>query len=58
MQNEIRNRPEYDVPTAVTFLIAGVALGAMLAGLFWPLRDDAAVVRSSTAWTPATAGRS
>ena len=57
MLTETRNRPEYDLPTAVTFMIAGLALGAMLAALFSPLREDAAVVRSSRAWAPATAGR-
>jgi hypothetical protein len=32
-------RPDYDVPTAVTFLFAGLALGAILTVLFSPLRD-------------------
>jgi hypothetical protein len=33
-------RPEYDLPTAVTFLFAGLALGWILALLFSPLGED------------------
>lgn len=36
MSIENRSRPEYDFPTAVTFLLAGVALGAVLAMVFSP----------------------
>jgi hypothetical protein len=39
-------RPDYDVPTAVTFLFAGLALGAILTVLFSPLRNDT-VARAS-----------
>jgi hypothetical protein len=50
-------RPEYDIPTAVTFLLAGLALGAMLSVVLSPLRDNAAVVQSSTVEMPAPAHR-
>jgi len=36
MQTRTRNRSNYDLPTAVTFLCAGLALGWMLALLFSP----------------------
>jgi len=39
MSIENRPRPEYDFPTAVTFLLAGIAMGAVLAMLFSPLPD-------------------
>jgi hypothetical protein len=32
----MRSRPEYDFPTAVTFLIAGLGLGSLLALLLAP----------------------
>jgi len=36
-----RPRLKYDLPTAVTFLLAGMALGGVLTLLFspWPIRD-------------------
>jgi hypothetical protein len=34
MLPENQSRPEYDFPTAVTFLFAGLALGAILTVLF------------------------
>ena len=40
MPTETRSRPEYDLPTAVTFLIFGLAIGSVLARLFAPLRID------------------
>jgi hypothetical protein len=51
--------PKYDLPTAVTFLVAGLALGAMMAVIFSPpqAQDGSAVARSSRAWTSAAAGR-
>jgi hypothetical protein len=30
----MESRPQYDVPTAVTFLMAGVGIGSLLAILF------------------------
>jgi hypothetical protein len=47
MLAENRTRPQYDVPTAVTFLLGGVALGAILTLLFSPLRLDVAAGLSS-----------
>ena len=41
-----KNRPTYDLPTAVTFLLGGLALGWMLTLLLSPLS-----VRSSRPWT-------
>jgi hypothetical protein len=32
----MRNRPEYDISTAVTFLMAGLGIGSLLAILFTP----------------------
>jgi hypothetical protein len=52
-----KDLPKYDLPTAVTFLVAGLALGAMMAVIFSPPQDGSAVVRSSRAWTSAAAGR-
>jgi hypothetical protein len=40
MSNETRNLPDYDLPTAITFLCAGLALGWILALLFSPLSED------------------
>lgn len=37
MPREVANHPDYDFPTAVTFLFAGLALGAILTVLFSPL---------------------
>jgi len=37
------SRRSYDVPTAVTFLMAGVALGAILILLFPPFRLNGSV---------------
>lgn len=31
---DMRSRPRYDVPTAVTFLMAGLGIGSLLAILF------------------------
>jgi hypothetical protein len=42
MLTKTRNRPEYDLPTAVTFLCAGLALGWILARLFSPRAQDSA----------------
>jgi hypothetical protein len=39
-------RPQYDLPTAVTFLVAGVALGWILTLLLSPLSQ-----KSSRLWT-------
>jgi hypothetical protein len=36
MLTDTKNHPQYDLPTAVTFMLAGLALGWMLAGLFSP----------------------
>jgi hypothetical protein len=47
MLTNIRTRPEYDIPTAVTFLLAGLALGAMLSVVLSPLRENSRVARSS-----------
>lgn len=30
----MRSRPQYDIPTAVTFLMAGMGIGSLLAILF------------------------
>jgi hypothetical protein len=40
MPGKDRRRPNYDVPTAVTFLLGGVALGSVLTLLFSPRRAD------------------
>lgn len=37
MTRELSNHPDYDFPTAVTFLFAGLAIGAILTVLFSPL---------------------
>jgi len=47
MTNETRT--EYDLPTAVTFLLAGLALGALLAVLFSPPQDN-----DPLRWSPMT----
>jgi hypothetical protein len=47
VSNIMRNRPQYDLPTAVTFLIAGLGIGSLLAILFSPRSDGPAVLPSS-----------
>ncbi len=37
MQTENQTRTHYDLPTAVTFLLAGIALGAILTLLSSPI---------------------
>ena len=37
MLTKLKNRPEYDLPTAFTFLCAGLGLGWILALLFSPI---------------------
>ncbi len=32
----MKNRTEYDIPTAITFLMAGLGIGSLLAILFNP----------------------
>jgi len=39
--------PEYDISTSVTFLLAGIALGAFLTFIFSPLAFDSKFVRRS-----------
>ena len=39
MANQIKTRPQYDLPTAVTFLLAGLALGTVVAVVFSPLKE-------------------
>jgi hypothetical protein len=47
MLNENSNRTKYDLPTAVTFLLAGLALGATLVVILSPLKENSDTVRSS-----------
>lgn len=47
MLRETPNRPKYDLPTAVTFLLAGLTLGAVLTVLLAPLKNEREVLRSS-----------
>ena len=42
MLTEARKYPKYDLSTAVTFLLAGVAVGWMMALLFTPGTEDSA----------------
>ncbi len=44
--------PTYDVPTAVIFFSAGLALGAMLSFVLSPLRDSAPLLHSTPDWMP------
>ena len=39
--------PEYDLSTSVTFLLAGIALGALLTFIFSPLALDSKFVQRS-----------
>jgi hypothetical protein len=34
MSFEVQNRSDYDIPTAVTFLLVGLAIGSFLSVLF------------------------
>jgi len=45
MPAETQSRPEYDVPTALTFLMAGLALGWFLTLLFSPPVDKSKTAR-------------
>lgn len=47
MAIKTRTLPEYDLSTAVTFLLAGIALGALLAFVFSPLALDSRFVQRS-----------
>ena len=42
MALEKQMRPDYDLPTAVTFLLVGLALGSILATLFSPVKEISA----------------
>jgi hypothetical protein len=48
---------KYDVPTAVIFFSAGLALGAMLSFVLSPLKESSPVLHSTPDWMPAEAGR-
>jgi hypothetical protein len=48
MLNETPTRIEYDLPTAVTFLLAGLALGATLVVLFSPRQENSDTIRWAT----------
>ena len=48
MHNETRSRPKYDFSTAVTFLLAGLAVG-WVAALLFPPRYSSALRRPSVA---------
>jgi uncharacterized membrane protein YraQ (UPF0718 family) len=43
MALEIQSRTAYDLPTAVTFLLFGVALGSFLSVLFSPAKSRSAL---------------
>ena len=45
--------PKYDVPTAVVFFSAGLALGAMLSFVLSPLKENSPVLHSTPDWMPA-----
>ena len=47
MAIQTHTRPEYDLSTAVTFLLAGIALGALLTFIFSPLALDSKLVPRS-----------
>jgi len=49
MLSENTNRVEYDLPTAVTFLLAGLAVGWIVALLCSPLTENSKPRRASTA---------
>jgi hypothetical protein len=49
--------PKYDVPTAVIFFSAGLALGAMLSFVLSPLGEGSPVLHSTPDWMPVSAGR-
>jgi len=45
MLKEAPTRPEYDLPTAVVFLVFGAALGSILTLLFSPLPLERRAIR-------------
>ena len=47
MATKTHTSPEYDLSTSVTFLLAGIALGAFLTFIFSPLALDSKCVRRS-----------
>jgi hypothetical protein len=53
MSTEKRIRPEYDLPTAVTFLLGGIALGAIMTLLFFPIKPNSSALQSSALEPPA-----
>jgi hypothetical protein len=42
----MRSRPKYDLPTAVTFLMAGLGIGSLLAILLSPRSNQPALIPS------------
>jgi hypothetical protein len=51
MPTEKRNRYEYDLPTAVTFLLAGIALGSIVTLCLCPIVDKGATIRAAALQT-------
>jgi hypothetical protein len=47
MTRELSNHPDYDFPTAVTFLFAGLAIGTILTLLFFPLSGSSEELSSA-----------
>jgi hypothetical protein len=43
MPSKTGTRPQYDLPTAVTFMLAGLVLGSIITVLFSPLTDECAI---------------
>jgi hypothetical protein len=56
MRTDVRT-PKYDIPTAVIFFCAGLALGATLSFVFSPLGESSPVLHSTPDWMPVSAGR-
>jgi hypothetical protein len=48
MLTETKTRAAYDLPTAVTFLFAGLGLGWIMAFLFSPLAENSTLCRPSS----------
>jgi hypothetical protein len=53
VSTEKRIRPEYDLTTAVTFLLGGIALGAIMTLLFFPIKPNSSILKSAALQPPA-----
>jgi len=57
MRTDTHTFPKYDIPTAVIFFSAGLALGAIFSFVLSPLKESSPVLHSTPDWMPASVGK-